>query len=237
MLIIPTVDIAGGRCVQLVGGRINSASEYGDPVDWARRWCDEGAELLHVVDLDAALGLGDNTEKVVEIVRAVDVPVQVGGGIRSLDRVSVLISEGVERIVVGTVAVKNPELLDKMIDLAGAKRIVVAIDSKGGRVVIDGWREPVQLTPIEAARIFAKKGIWGFLYTMVDVEGTMAGVRPDDIRSVVSATPLPVLVSGGIGNLEDLRKLKACGVYGAVVGKALYERRFSLREAMEVVSR
>jgi phosphoribosylformimino-5-aminoimidazole carboxamide ribotide isomerase len=234
MLVIPSVDIAGGKCVQLVGGRIESARAYGDPVEWARRWQDEGAEYLHVVDLDAALSLGSNLRKVVEVIKAVDIPVQVGGGIRSLESAGSLLSAGADRIVIGTVAVENPEMLDKMIGSFGGERIVVAVDSRGGRVVVRGWRKAAGTTPIELAKMLEKKGIWGLLYTIVDVEGTMSGVQFEDVRRLASSTSLPVLASGGVGTLQDLQRLRFAGVYGVVVGKALYELRFSLCEAMEV---
>jgi phosphoribosylformimino-5-aminoimidazole carboxamide ribotide isomerase len=234
MLVIPSVDIAGGKCVQLVGGRIESARAYGDPVEWARRWQDEGAEYLHVVDLDAALSLGSNLRKVVEVIKAVDIPVQVGGGIRSLESAGSLLSAGADRIVIGTVAVENPEMLDKMIGSFGGERIVVAVDSRGGRVVVRGWQKAAGTTPIELAKMLEKKGIWGLLYTIVDVEGTMSGVQFEDVRRLVLSTSLPVLASGGVGTLQDLQRLRFAGVYGVVVGKALYELRFSLCEAMEV---
>lgn len=236
MLVIPAVDISRGRCVQLVGGRIETAKIYGDPTDWAKRWQREGAECIHVVDLDAALGLGDNLEIILKILREVDVPVQVGGGIRSRERAEILASGGAERIILGTAAVSNPTFLDSVVRAVGKKRVVVAIDSKKGKVAVGGWQRTVDMSPVEAARMFEGKEIWGFLFTCVDVEGRMSGAALEEVKEVVSSTRLPVIASGGVGDLDDLRKLREAGAYGVVVGKALYEKKFSLQEAMEVVA-
>lgn len=237
MLIIPAVDISGGRCVQLVEGRIETARIYGDPLEWAKRWQREGAECLHVVDLDAALGLGDNLEKILEILQEIEIPVQVGGGIRTLERAKSLVNAGAERLVVGTVAIQNPAFLDALIGELGARKLVIAIDARRGKIAVKGWQEVTDLSPQEAVKIFENKGIWGFLFTCVDVEGKMRGVAIEETKRVVSSTNLPVIASGGVGDLEDIVKLKSTGVYGVVVGKALYDGRFSLQEAMEVASK
>ncbi|MEM2250629.1 MAG: 1-(5-phosphoribosyl)-5-[(5-phosphoribosylamino)methylideneamino]imidazole-4-carboxamide isomerase [Candidatus Hadarchaeales archaeon] len=236
MLIIPAVDISQGRCVQLVEGKIETAKIYGDPVEWAKNWQREGAKCLHVVDLDAALGLGDNLGKILEILSEIKIPVQVGGGIRTLERAKSLIMAGAKRLAVGTIAIRNPELLDALISEFGGKKLVIAIDSRRGKIAVEGWQKTVDLSPQETVKNFEKKGVWGFLFTCVDVEGKMSGVDIEETRKLVSLTNLPVIASGGVGNLDDIRKLKSTGVYGVIIGKALYDGRFSLQEAMEVAS-
>ena len=192
---------------------------------------------MHVVDLDAALGIGNNLEVIKRIVKEAHVPVQVGGGIRSEERARELIESNVERIVVGTAAVKNPPFVEKLIKLFGKGRVAIALDSRQGRVLVNGWRKKTKLEPQQMAQRFEKIGVWGFLFTAVDREGRMKGPDISAIRKLVEAVRSPVIASGGVGCLDDLLKVKQTGAYGAVVGMALYEKKFTLKQALEVVHR
>jgi phosphoribosylformimino-5-aminoimidazole carboxamide ribotide isomerase len=234
MLVIPSVDIRRGRCVQLIGGKPETERIYGDPVEWAKRWADEGARYLHLVDLDAAMGEGENFKKVAEVLAAVDVPVQVGGGIRTTERACELLGIGAERVIIGTAAVKNPDFVKELVGLAGGARVTVALDSKSGKVAVAGWKEKTEKTPLELAGSFEAMGVGGLLFTNVDVEGSMRGISIKAIQELVKSVSIPVMASGGVGSLEDVRLAKEAGAAGLVVGLALYEGRLDLRRAMEV---
>ncbi len=234
MLVIPSVDIRKGRCVQLVGGRPEGERVYGSPVEMAQRWVAEGARYLHIIDLDAAMGTGDNFNVVAEVLANVHVGAQVGGGVRNLERACELLGIGAERVILSTAAIEKPELVRELVELAGSARVMAAVDAKAGRAVIRGWTTPTRLTAVEAAREFERMGVGSLLFTNVDVEGRMAGVDADAIRQVVEAVGIPVFAAGGVATLEDVRRAKEAGAAGLVIGMALYEGRLSLKQAMEV---
>jgi len=234
MQVIPSVDIMRGRCVQLVGGRPGTGKKYGDPVDVAQRWVSEGARCLHIIDLDAAMGIGDNFERVAEVLASVRVDTQVGGGIRTVERACELLGIGATRVILGTAAVKNPKMVEELVKLAGGARVVVALDAKSGKVAIEGWRTRTERTVLELAMEFERMGVGALLFTSVDVEGKMAGIAASEIRKLVVAIKIPVLAAGGVGSLDDVRAAKEAGAAGLVVGMALYEGKFTLKQAMEV---
>ena len=220
-----------GECVQLVGGKPETKKSYGNPVDMAERWVSEGAEILHVIDLDAALGRGDNTEIVLDIAHSVDVPIQVGGGIRDLKRAEFILNSDIDRIILGTLAINDYfnkfKILNELKQNFG-DRVIAAVDSKDGNVVVKGWQEKTRLK----AQDFMKKAeglVWGFLYTDVNVEGRMEGISQGSIEDVLSSTNKPVIVSGGISSDSDIENLNNAGVWGIVLGKALYEGRMKLK--------
>jgi len=234
LLVIPSIDILRGRCVQLVEGRPETGRVYGDPVEQAQRWVAEGANYLHVIDLDAAMGTGDNFRKVAEVLANVRVGVEVGGGIRTFERANELLGIGADRVILGTAAVKNPELVRQLVEMAGGERVMVALDSRSGRVAIEGWRAQTEKTAVQLAKEFERMGVGTLLYTSVDVEGRMSGIAARETRELVSAVKIPVFASGGVGTLNDVRLARETGAAGLIIGMALYERRFTLREAMEV---
>jgi phosphoribosylformimino-5-aminoimidazole carboxamide ribotide isomerase len=234
MLVIPSVDIRKGRCVQLVGGRPEDERVYGSPVEMAQRWIAEGARFLHIIDLDAAMGTGDNFNVVAEVLANINVGAQVGGGIRSLERACELLGIGAERVILSTAAIEKPDLVRELVGLAGGARVMAAVDARAGRAVIRGWTTPTRWTAVEAAREFERMGVGSLLFTNVDVEGRMAGVDADAIRQVVEAVGIPVFAAGGVATLEDVRRAKEAGAAGLVIGMALYEGRLSLKQAMEV---
>ena len=220
--------------MQLVGGKPESERVYGDPVERAQRWVAEGASYLHVIDLDAAMGTGDNFESVAEVLANVGVGVEVGGGVRTLERANELLGIGAEKVILGTVAVRNPGLVEELVGLAGGEGIMVALDSRSGRVTIEGWRAQTEKTALQLAKEFERMGVGSLLYTSVDVEGRMSGIAARETRELVSAVKILVFASGGVGTLDDVRIARETGAAGLVVGMALYERKFTLREAMEV---
>jgi phosphoribosylformimino-5-aminoimidazole carboxamide ribotide isomerase len=232
LLVIPSVDLRRGRCVRLRGGREEEERVYGDPFAWAGRWEEEGASLLHVVDLDAALGGGNNRELLFRLLKGRRAKVQVGGGIRSLERAEEYVRAGAERVVVGTSAVKDPELVRRLVEALGGERVVVALDARGGRVVVEGWREETGKSVLELAREMEEAGVGYLLYTNVEADGRMCGIG--EVRGILSRIRLPVLLSGGVRSLEDVRRAREAGAAGLIVGTALYEGRFTLREALEV---
>ncbi|MDI6819913.1 MAG: 1-(5-phosphoribosyl)-5-[(5-phosphoribosylamino)methylideneamino]imidazole-4-carboxamide isomerase [Candidatus Hodarchaeaceae archaeon] len=234
MLVIPSVDIRRGRCVQLVGGRPETERVYGDPVEAAQRWIAEGARYLHLIDLDAAMGTGDNFNKIAEVLASVNVGVQVGGGIRSAERASELLGIGADRVILSTAMIREPELARELVELAGGARIMAAIDTRAGRAVIEGWATPTQRPAVELAREFERMGVGSLLFTNVDVEGRMAGVAAGAIRELVRAVKIPVFAAGGVASVEDVRTAREAGAAGLVIGMALYEGRLTLRQAMEV---
>jgi len=220
--------------VQLVGGKPESERVYGDPVERAQWWVAEGASYLHVIDLDAAMGTGDNFESVAEVLANVGVGVEVGGGVRTLERANELLEIGAEKVILGTVAVRNPGLVEELVGLAGGERVMVALDSRSGRVTIEGWRAQTEKTALQLAKEFERMGVGSLLYTSVDVEGRMSGIAARETRELMSAVKIPVFASGGVGTLDDVRIARETGAAGLVVGMALYERKFTLKEAMEV---
>ncbi|MFB6295772.1 MAG: 1-(5-phosphoribosyl)-5-[(5-phosphoribosylamino)methylideneamino]imidazole-4-carboxamide isomerase [Halobacteriales archaeon] len=233
--VVPAVDVQDGEVVQLVGGERDTGTEYGDPVATARRWVDAGADTLHLIDLDGAFeGERHNADAIGAIVEAVPADVQIGGGIRTRADALDLLDRGVDRVILGTAAVENPELVGEIAaEYPGG--VVVSLDAKGGEVVVEGWTEGTGLDPAEAGERYEAAGAAGILFTNVDVEGQLAGVRTGPVRAVVEAVDVPVIASGGVASIEDLRALRGAGAAAAVVGSALYEGRFTLAEARRAV--
>ncbi|WP_247005410.1 1-(5-phosphoribosyl)-5-[(5-phosphoribosylamino)methylideneamino]imidazole-4-carboxamide isomerase [Halorientalis litorea] len=233
--VVPAVDVQDGQVVQLVGGERGTGTTYGDPVEAAQRWVEAGAETLHLVDLDGAFeGERQNAPAIEAIVEAVDVTVQLGGGIRTAADATALLDSGVDRVILGTAAVENPDIVaDISADYPGS--VLVSLDAKDGEVVVSGWTEGTGLDPAEAAARYEELGAGGILFTDVDVEGQLTGVRTDPVRRMVEAVDIPVVASGGVATLDDVRDLQDAGARAVVVGSALYEGQFTLAEAMAAV--
>jgi len=233
--VVPAVDVQDGEVVQLVGGERDTGTEYGDPVATARRWVEAGADTLHLIDLDGAFeGERHNADAIEAIVEAVAADVQVGGGIRARADALDLLGRGVDRVILGTAAVERPDLVGE-IAAEYPEGVVVSLDAKGGEVVVEGWTEGTGLDPAEAAGRYADLGAAAILFTNVDVEGQLSGVRTGPVRKVVEAVDVPVIASGGVASIEDLRALREAGAAAAVVGSALYEGRFTLAEARHAI--
>jgi len=235
LILFPAIDIRGGKAVRLRQGDYLRETEYDeDPVVAARRWVDGGASWLHVVDLDGArAGEPVNLERVRGIVAAVNVPVQLGGGLRDSKKVEQAISSGAERVVLGTTAIRHPEMAEA-IAAAHGDRVVASVDTRSGKVAAEGWTVESELGAPEVIAELTRRGLGRFVYTPVDVDGLMEGPDLESLREAAEATEGRLIYSGGIGSLDDLRAVAALGldnVEGVIVGRALYEGRFTVAEA------
>ncbi|MFM9150106.1 MAG: 1-(5-phosphoribosyl)-5-[(5-phosphoribosylamino)methylideneamino]imidazole-4-carboxamide isomerase [Solirubrobacterales bacterium] len=240
MIPIPAIDILDGNAVRLTRGDYDEVTVYADdPVELAREWEAAGAELLHVVDLDGARdGAPRSAEVIRELCGACAIPVQTGGGIRDLAAVGLLLDSGVERIVIGTAAVTEPEFLDEALESFGPERFAVALDSRRGMISLSGWMEESEITAADLAGQLTTRGVERFLVTAIEVDGTMEGPDLDLLALVSSRTPAPLIASGGIGSLADLEELRDVpdgNIEGVILGKALYEKAFTLQEAAVVL--
>ncbi|MGI8616469.1 MAG: 1-(5-phosphoribosyl)-5-[(5-phosphoribosylamino)methylideneamino]imidazole-4-carboxamide isomerase [Actinomycetota bacterium] len=229
MIVIPAIDLRGGRAVRLRRGDPSAETAYDDhPVEVARRFQEQGARRLHVIDLDAALGEGENREAVREICRAVVVPVQVGGGIRSLEAAAAVLEDGAARAILGTAAAADPTFVERAVE-EFAERVVVAVDVRGGKLMIDGWREegPELETTLSALN---DAGAPRYLVTAIARDGTLDGPDLTLYRQVLKLTDKPVIASGGVRNAEDVWALRDVGCEATVAGKALYEKTLKLSQ-------
>jgi phosphoribosylformimino-5-aminoimidazole carboxamide ribotide isomerase len=234
VILYPAIDIMGGRAVRLVEGRFEDATTYhDDPLEAARSWVDAGARYLHVVDLDGARdGEPRSIEHLRRIVQGTGVPVQYGGGLRTVEAVREALRAGAERAVVGTAAFRDVDFLDEILAVYGP-RIVVSVDVRRGHISTAGWTKTTELPPEDAIRRLQDRGVASFVYTSVDRDGRLAGPDPDEVRRVADAVRGRFLYSGGVGGLEHLRALAALrqvNLAGVIVGKALYERRLHVSD-------
>lgn len=238
--IIPAVDIRDGKCVRLVHGELDREIVYGhDPVAAARRWEAAGAARLHVVDLDGAFG-GEmkNAPVIAEIVQTVKIPVQVGGGIRTVATAENLLKLGVSRVILGTVAVTEPEIVATLCRRYPG-RIIVGIDARDGRVAIRGWVQEAELSAVELAQKMARLGVEEIIYTDIKRDGTLEGLNLQALQEIAAATDVKIIASGGVSSLDDIRALlplQSLGVSGVIVGQALYTGRLRLQEALALIS-
>ncbi|MEM2904527.1 MAG: 1-(5-phosphoribosyl)-5-[(5-phosphoribosylamino)methylideneamino]imidazole-4-carboxamide isomerase [Candidatus Bathyarchaeia archaeon] len=239
MIVVPSVDIKNGRCVKLIQGRPGTGLDIsGDPVAVAKHWESEGAEMLHLVDLDGAIsGSQENRGLVKRLLATAAVPVQVGGGIRTVDDAVSLLSSGAFRVIVGTAALKDPAFVEKLAARVEPRRVLISLDARRGMVLREGWTAETGAPLTRWVSRFEASGVGGFLYTDVSVEGTLKGPGLSAVRKLVSLTRLPIIYAGGISSLDDLVGLSQVGVQAAVVGMALYQGRFSLKEAQEASRR
>ncbi len=232
MKVIPAIDVKGGNCVQLVGGKPGTEKvRIEDVMGVARRWEKDGAEMIHVIDLDSALGTGNNELLVETVTAAIDIPVQVGGGIRSEAQVQRLFDIGCERVIVGTRAIQDRLFIEKLA-YEYPESIVVAIDAASNEVLIKGWQEGSGKELLSVAAEMDGLPIFGFLYTNIEVEGRLQGIDPLPIHSLVNAVRKPVIVSGGITTMGDLELLRRMGAHSAVVGMAIYTGSIDFKKAV-----
>jgi phosphoribosylformimino-5-aminoimidazole carboxamide ribotide isomerase len=241
VILYPAIDIRGGSAVRLLQGDYERETAYdADPVDAATRWAADGAEFLHVVDLDGARGGAPrNLDAVRRIVATAPCPVQAGGGLRDPDSVAAMLDAGAARAVIGTAALRDREFLDQMIARHG-ERIVVSVDSRGGRVALEGWTEGSKTDVVEAVSELTSLGVGRFLCTTIEVDGTMEGPALEELGRIAAATDAELIASGGVGSLADLEALAAAAppnVSGVIVGRALYEGRFTVAEANAALGR
>jgi phosphoribosylformimino-5-aminoimidazole carboxamide ribotide isomerase len=236
MEVIPAIDLKAGRCVRLFQGDFSQETVFSeDPMGVARGWQEQGATLLHVVDLDgAAAGNPANLAVIEAIVSDLSIPVQVGGGIRSRSTADALLAAGVNRVVIGTAAIENPEMVAGLCQEYGGGRVVVAVDARDGLVAIKGWTEASRVTALELARQMARLGVPRLLYTDISRDGTMTEPNFSANAELVAKSGLKVQASGGVSSLDHIRQLAQTGAEGVIIGTALYQGTISLAEAIAI---
>lgn len=237
--IIPAIDILGGRCVRLLKGDYQQQTVYGsDPLVIARRWAEEGAPRLHIVDLGGALeGYPEQLELIGDLCRAVEIPTQVGGGIRTLEHAQSVLEAGADRVIIGTTAIENPELAAAMFETLG-EQAVLGLDARDGQAATQGWQATTAHNYLSVAQAAEQWGAKRIIFTNIDLDGTLSGTQVEPIRALIQAVSIPVIASGGVSRLEDLQALNALskeGLEGVIVGKALYERCFTIRDALKTL--
>ncbi len=241
MIVIPAIDLKEGKCVRLEQGLMDRDTVFNDhPGAQARAWQDKGAELLHIVDLDGAFaGEPKNRSAIEEIVKAISIPSQLGGGIRDIATVEAYLSLGIGRVIIGTAAQRNPEFVKEACTKFPGK-IVVGIDAKNGMVAVQGWAEVTGVTAVELARTFEGFGVSAIIYTDISRDGMMQGPNLEATRQLAEAISIPVIASGGLSSLNDIENLMAIessGVIGVITGKAIYSGAIDLAEAIKITKR
>jgi len=234
MQLYPAIDMKGGKCVRLTQGLFDQVKVYSDtPAEMARLWAGQGASFLHIVDLDGALaGHSVNEEAIRAIIRSVTVPVQLGGGIRSVEAVDYMLKLGIFRCIIGTRAVERPEFIKELIEQFGPERIVVGVDARDGMVAVEGWEKTSSLKALDLCLLMKEYGVEHIVYTDISRDGTLTGPNVTYTRELTDKTGLDVIASGGMSCMEDLVRLQEAGIKGAIIGKALYEGKISLPAAV-----
>jgi phosphoribosylformimino-5-aminoimidazole carboxamide ribotide isomerase len=236
MLIIPAIDLKDGKCVRLQQGRMEDVTIYSDvPASMAKRWQDEGAELLHVVDLDGAIeGKPVNLKSIIDIRRAVSIPIEVGGGIRDMETIDKLLSQKIDRVVLGTSAIENPSFLkDACRRFPG--RILAGIDARDGMVAIKGWKEITEEKAINLATSLKDSGVRAIIFTDIKRDGLLLGPNIKSLKEFTESAKLPVIASGGVADINDIKELMKLPLEGVIVGKAIYSGSLDLKEAIRLV--
>jgi phosphoribosylformimino-5-aminoimidazole carboxamide ribotide isomerase len=239
MILFPAIDLRDGRCVRLVEGKLEHETVFSDdPAAMARNWEAQGAEMLHLVDLDGAFaGTPKNLAVVKTIVDAINVPVQLGGGIRSLATIEAVLNAGVSRVILGTSSVAQPELVAEAVRCFGADKIVVGIDARDGKVALKGWVEATEVCAIDLARQMQSTGIKHIIFTDIARDGKLQGPNLTSIKEMAESLAIGVIASGGVSKIEDieaLKKLESAGVEGVIIGKAIYTGAVDLAEALKI---
>lgn len=235
MRLYPAIDIIDGKCVRLSQGDYSKKTTFAEnPVEVAKMWQEQGGEFLHLVDLDGAKS-GDmpNAELISQIAKELDIPVEIGGGIRNMEAIEKYLASGVNRVILGTVAIRNPELVKEAVSRFGEK-IVVGIDAKNGAVAVSGWEEVSEVSALDLAKQMEGYGVKTIIYTDIATDGMLNGPNIEAMAEMAAHTSMNVVASGGVTSLEDLKRLKSTGVEGAIIGKALYTNHIKLSDAVEL---
>jgi phosphoribosylformimino-5-aminoimidazole carboxamide ribotide isomerase len=238
MQLIPAIDLMSGKIVRLTRGDPKTAkiySQFGGPVETAKRWRDEGAGKLHIIDLDAAFGTGNNHAVIAKIASNIALPIQVGGGIRSFETASKLFKTGISQVILGALAFSDQSAIGKIQKRFGAESVIVALDNKDGKIMVEGWKTATALSINEALEKFTMLGVKTFLITSIAKDGMLSGPDLETLKQACQSRNAKVIAAGGVGSINDLIALKRIGVEGAVIGKALYEGRFTLKEAINKI--
>ena len=235
ILIIPSLDIKNGKCVQLVQGKPGTEQVMQDnPEKIAKKWEEENAEIIHVIDLDGALENKNNLKTIKKILNEVNVPIQLGGGIRSTEYAKQLLDLDIERLIIGTMAIKEPNTITNLSEEFGSERIMVSLDSKDSKVVIKGWKEKIDKTAVQISEEFQNAGAGSILFTNVDVEGLLKGFDIQPAIDLVNSVDIPIVYSGGVTTLNDIKNLTKTGVKGVVIGSALYKNKIKFKDALKL---
>ncbi len=235
MIIFPAIDIKDNKCVRLLQGDFDKVNIYGDdPSEMAKKWEDKGSQFIHIVSLNGARGEGNmNDESIKKILQTVNIPIQIGGGIREEKRVKELLDLGVNRVILGSMAVKNKELLEELVKKYKDK-IVVSIDAKDGKVVTEGWEEVSSVDSLQLCKELEEIGVKTIVYTDISKDGMMTGPNFDIYEKLSKETNLDIIASGGVTTIDDVKKLNSMNLYGAIIGKALYENKIELKEVLSL---
>lgn len=235
MRIYPAIDLKEGKCVRLIQGDYEAVTIYGeDPLAVAKKWETEGASYLHLVDLDGAkAGRGINSEIIIQIAQTIKIPVQVGGGIRTLEQIRYYLENGVARVILGSIVLEQPFIVEKALDIWGSERIIVGIDAKAGKVAINGWLQVTSCVAIALGKQLKEKGIKKIVYTDIAKDGMLQGPNQLETKQMLEMTGLEVIASGGVATLEQLEALSKIGVEGVIIGKALYTGAIPLETAVK----
>ncbi len=231
MIIYPAIDLKDGKCVRLYKGDMNQATIFNDsPASQAKLFEEQGFKFLHIVDLDGAIaGNSANEKSVKEILKNIKIPAQLGGGIRTIENIEKWIELGINRVILGTVALQNPELVKQAAKKFPGK-IVVGIDAKNGFVATHGWVESSNVSVIQLAKKFEDAGVAAIVYTDINRDGTGEGVDFEGTKKLAESISIPVIASGGVGSNEDIRKISTLGINGVIVGRALYDKKIDIKE-------
>lgn len=234
MRLYPAIDLKDGKCVRLIQGDYNAVTVFGDdPAEMAKKWESQGGKYLHLVDLDGAkAGKGINDEAIKSIIQAVTIPVELGGGIRTLEDIKAKLELGVDRVILGSVAVSHLDLVREAVERYGSDKIVVGVDAKEGKVAVEGWQEVSTRTALEFCRELKGVGVKTVIYTDIAKDGMMQGPNIDATKQLIDETGMDVVASGGVATLEDLKRVEMIGAEGAIIGKALYIDAIDLKEAV-----
>lgn len=236
MMIFPAIDIKDNRCVRLTQGDFEKIKIYSEePVEVAEMWKNEGAEFLHLVDLDGARGKGIVNMESIEKIIEVGILMQIGGGVRSIEKVDYLLGLGVNRVILGTVAIEEPELVKELLRLYGSEKVVVSIDAKNGKVASRGWEVVSGVDSIELCKELEQMGIKTIVYTDISKDGMLQGPNFKVYERLAKETSLQVIVSGGVSFIEDIERLKEINPYGLIIGKAFYDNLLSFKEVKECI--
>jgi phosphoribosylformimino-5-aminoimidazole carboxamide ribotide isomerase len=234
MIIFPAIDILDGQCVRLIQGDYNREKVYSNsPVDMAKQWEKKGAEYIHIVDLNGAkTGVSINKEIIKEIANTVSIPVQVGGGIRSVDTIKYYLENGVSRVIIGTAAINNQQFLQEAIETFGEK-IAVSIDARNGYVATDGWTDTSDVSALDLIKKLEEVGVKTIVYTDIAKDGMLQGPNLTEQQTINKATKMDVIASGGVTTKEDVENLRQLNMYGTIIGKALYDGKLEFESLME----
>ena len=238
MIFYPAIDLKDGACVRLLRGRMEDATVFNaDPTAQAQEFQQQGAEWLHLVDLNGAFaGTPINEDAVAQLVRAVSLPVQLGGGVRDRETIDLWLERGIRRVVLGTAAARDPELV-RSAAKAHPGRVAVGIDARGGKVAVEGWAETTELTALDLAKRYEDAGVAAIIFTDIDLDGAMQGPNVEATAEMAEATSIPVIASGGVSSMDDLRALKASGapLDGVISGRAVYDGKIAVAEVVKVL--